>query len=457
MTVSRRRPGGERACPSTSMAVWLGNARVVASTLALALFVFALVASASAESPADGAGDPAARAPARLVAVPDLHGDLAHARRSFQLAGISEDGERWSAGANTHFVQTGDVVDRGERSIEIVRVLANLRREAENAGSRVTALLGNHELLTLQGDYRYVAREEIVRLGKDSLESKRLGGEEMGTGYGLRAYWTAGLMAWKKTFAPSTELGDEIRKNRPIATVIGEGLCSTLFSHAGLRRSHLKNHGDSIEALNAFAADSIAAVADVETTETKNDAEKTDTTKLDPARFLGSLDVFDVESPVWNRFWSDDWDRREGAERDACAELDSILALVGARRMVVGHTVQPRGMTTRCGGRLHLIDVGISDKYVGRGAAWTCESGTVEAHYDGRTVVLETPRAETSKPSEAKRETNGDASRRSDDGRSSSDAKKKGDSERVSTRVGGSWFGRTKTSGEVGSAAKKEL
>ena len=114
----------------------------------------------------------------------------AHARRSFQLAGISEDGERWSAGANTRFVQTGDVVDRGERSIEIVQIIANMQREAATrVNSSVTALLGNHELLTLQGDYRYVAREELLRLGKASLESKNLGGQEMGTGYGLRAYW----------------------------------------------------------------------------------------------------------------------------------------------------------------------------------------------------------------------------------------------------------------------------
>jgi hypothetical protein len=118
--------------------------------------------------------------------------------------------------------------------------------------------------------------------------------------------------------------------------------------------------------------------------------------------------------------------------------------------------VQPRGMTTRCGGRLHLIDVGISDKYVGRGAAWTCESGTVKAHYDDRVVVLETPRVEPSEPeTEAKSETNGAHMSRRSDGASSSDAK--GDSERVSTRVGGGWFGRTKTSGVVGGAAKKEL
>ena len=58
-------------------------------------------------------------------------------------------------------------------------------------------------------------------------------------------------------------------------------------------------------------------------------------------------------------------------------------------REPTGHTVQPGGMTTRCAGRLHLIDVGVSDAYIGRGAAWSCEEGTTRAHYDGKTVILD--------------------------------------------------------------------
>lgn len=63
--------------------------------------------------------------------------------------------------------------------------------------------------------------------------------------------------------------------------------------------------------------------------------------------------------------------------------------MVGANRMVIGHTVQEGGMATRCGGGLHLIDVGISSRYVGRGAAWSCEDGVVRAHYEDRTEILQ--------------------------------------------------------------------
>jgi hypothetical protein len=354
-----------------------------AAAFALLLCAGFLVASAGA-----GEAPPAARK--RLVAIPDLHGDLKHAKRSFQLGGVSDDGETWSTNANAHLVQTGDVIDRGDDSVAILKLLAAMRSEARRNDLNVTLLLGNHELLTLQGDYRYVSRDEITKLGKESLEdpAKHLGGQEMGTGYGLRAYWRAGQMAWRVLFSPGQPLGAELRRNRPLSVVAGEGLCLTLFSHAGVRLEHLKKHGHSLTTLNEDAARAIDAVSEYETVSVAKGV------KTPPPRSLASLDIFDTDSSVWNRFWSDDYEGNDTAQDAACEELDRILEMVHAHRMVIGHTVQPRGMTTRCSGKLHLIDVGISDKYVGRGAAWTCEEGTVRAHYDGKTVVLQRPSPE---------------------------------------------------------------
>jgi hypothetical protein len=85
---------------------------------------------------------------------------------------------------------------RGEDSIAILDLLADMTEQASAAGGSVTALLGNHELMTLQGDLSYVARNEITKLGKAALDAQNLGGEQMGTGYGLRAYWSAGQMMW---------------------------------------------------------------------------------------------------------------------------------------------------------------------------------------------------------------------------------------------------------------------
>ena len=68
--------------------------------------------------------------------------------------------------------------------------------------------------MTLEGQLGYVARGEITRLGKVSLEAQNLGGQEMGTGYGLRAYWAAGQMIWKKLFRSDGLHGRRLRRDR---------------------------------------------------------------------------------------------------------------------------------------------------------------------------------------------------------------------------------------------------
>lgn len=59
------------------------------------------------------------------------------------------------------------------------------------------------------------------------------------------------------------------------------------------------------------------------------------------------------DAPVWTRLYSQD------PTAAACATLDEALAALGAKRMVVGHTVQDAGIVSACGGNAWLIDVGM--------------------------------------------------------------------------------------------------
>jgi len=43
---------------------------------------------------------------------------------------------------------------------------------------------------------------------------QNLGGAQMGTGYGLRAYWASGQMIWKKLFRSDGVHGRRIRAQR---------------------------------------------------------------------------------------------------------------------------------------------------------------------------------------------------------------------------------------------------
>lgn len=103
-------------------------------------------------------------APARIVAVGDLHADLDNAVATLKLAGILDADNKWSGG-NTVFVQTGDLTDRGPDSKELIDLMRRLIPEAEAAGGRVVSLLGNHETMNMLGDLRYVTDEDFAHFG----------------------------------------------------------------------------------------------------------------------------------------------------------------------------------------------------------------------------------------------------------------------------------------------------
>ena len=69
-----------------------------------------------------------------------------------------------------------------------------------------------------------------------------------------------------------------------------------------------------------------------------------------------------ARSPLWMRELSDP----PGAEPPpaACADLKQALAALGARRLVVGHTVQPE-INEACDGSVVRIDVGLSAAMLG--------------------------------------------------------------------------------------------
>ena len=58
----------------------------------------------------------------------------------------------------------------------------------------------------------------------------------------------------------------------------------------------------------------------------------------------------------------------------ACKETSQALALLGAKRLVVGHTVQPGGINYACDASIYRIDVGLSSA-MGGGVPQALEIG----------------------------------------------------------------------------------
>lgn len=88
-------------------------------------------------------------APARaLWVMGDVHGALEPLRRLLERAGLLGAAGTW-AGGDAELVFLGDYLDRGPDGAGVVRLVRALEAQAPAQGGRVTALLGNHEVMFL--------------------------------------------------------------------------------------------------------------------------------------------------------------------------------------------------------------------------------------------------------------------------------------------------------------------
>jgi hypothetical protein len=67
----------------------------------------------------------------------------------------------------------GDLIDRGPRSPDVLERVIAMQREAREAGGRVHVLLGNHEVLVMVGDLRYVHPNDYAHFATGESERQR--------------------------------------------------------------------------------------------------------------------------------------------------------------------------------------------------------------------------------------------------------------------------------------------
>jgi calcineurin-like phosphoesterase family protein len=282
----------------------------------------------------------------RVVAVGDVHGSYDGLAAILRTAGIVDARARWSGG-RAILVQTGDVVDRGPDSRKALDLLRRLEGEAMRAGGRVYPLLGNHEFMRMVWDWRYVSAEEIAAFrtgnsvdlrertfGLVFADEMRRAKEEQRPPPDEAAFHAQfvkdiplGYIETRQAFLPTGEYGKWLRERYAVIRING-----IVFLHGGISA--------------ATAALGCAGI---------NDAVRRDLAVPNPTpeQALAMLSSSET-GPLWYRGLA------EEPEPAFAPALTNILELLGARAIVIGHTVTADfRITRRFDGRVIQIDTGM--------------------------------------------------------------------------------------------------
>jgi len=323
------------------------------------LFRIAALAFAASLAASSAPAQPAQQP--RIVAVGDLHGDHSAWRDIARAAGLIGSKGQWTGGKAT-LVQVGDIVDRGDDSLKILRDLMRLQKEAPRQGGKVIVLVGNHEAMNVIGDLRYVTpgefaafagpksaavRDSLYEAKKKDIEAKYRASDPSLSSARIRDLWLKetplGWAEHRLAWAVDGEIGRWVIRNPAAALVNGN-----LFVHGGISAEYAQL---PLAELNARVAAALSSA------DQKPDSIISG--PLGPLWYRGlitrdpkvtQIPPAPAGSPP-----------RPSVEQ----ELEAVLKAHGAKRIIVGHSPRLAGIEILFGGRLVRIDSGISGYYRG--------------------------------------------------------------------------------------------
>ena len=228
--------------------------------------------------------------PEKMLVISDVEGRYDEIMRFLKANGVIDAKGQWAYGKG-HLVTVGDMVDRGEQVTEVLWLMYRLSAEARKAGGRVHFVLGNHEVMIMGGDIRYIAPKyaAVVTLLKTP---------------------------YPDLVGKDSEIGRWLRARNALVRV-GD----YLFVHAGispqldLAKGSFETLNGQIRSVTGIPLQQVATVADL------------------PSRIMG----WGRQGVLWYRGYFPRYAADFGP-RPESAQIDAILKMFGAKTMVIGHT-----------------------------------------------------------------------------------------------------------------------
>ncbi len=222
--------------------------------------------------------------PERALYLSDIEGEFAVLRQILLDNKVIDENYHWIFGKGA-LVIAGDLMDRGNEVTQVLWLLYKLEDEAIQQGGSVHVILGNHEIMNLSGDFRYL---QPAYLNNAALIKEN----------------------YANLYAANTELGRWLRTKNVI-----EQIGNVLVMHGGISPEVLQLQLP-LDSINALCKSNYATPA--------KDLRNADTrTKV---LFGGTT------SPFWYRGYFN-------APKASMSLVDSTLAFYNCKQIIVGHTI----------------------------------------------------------------------------------------------------------------------
>ena len=263
----------------------------------------------------------------RIIVIGDIHGDMDKLLQCLIIARLIKN-KKW-IGGDTVVVQVGDQIDSCYRGngppdqcnyiikqddypsdIEILYFMTDLHNQATKFGGAVYSLVGNHEIMNVNGDMTYVSHTNLKMF------------KQHGT-------LEEGRQIRTELFSPGNEIANFLACTRQLAIVIG----SNLFVHGGIIPYIANKY--KIEDMNMILTLFLLG-------------------EIDKPEIFKDLFTNGKTSPLWTRVF--------GFKIDNCDKyMTPLKEIYNVNNIFVGHTPQiKKGISSRCDNRVWMTDVGMS-------------------------------------------------------------------------------------------------